>query len=496
MLRLDPKTVRSIIENEGKAVSSQSKNRIEPDSELIRRVYHECNRYGQRTYEVLTSEYGLEISYPTLMRRIDELGLSPSSKKKQVAVDAAHLYSPGEEFQHDTSPFQVFIGGKRKKVTAAAIYFRYSKIRYVRFYYTFDRFAMKGFFYEALRELGYVASVCIIDNTSLAVIRGSGANAVIAAEMKSLAKLLGGFQWKAHEIGHSDRKAGKERNFRSLNQNFFPGRTFHSLEDLNQQVRSWALEHYARRPQSKTKLIPAELFEHEKLYLTPVPADLPPPQQQHWRKTDNYGYISMHGNYYLVPRIRQQKKLQVIEYPGEIHIYDGSQWLIQYALAQPEMKNEKFTPPDYQGPRKQSRRLKKAQSTAEQKKLRSLGSPVTDYIDWILKGGSRVKQRHHFIRKLYQLSASLSPSLFRQTIQRAYEYNVDEIASLERIAFQLMQLEQTSEPEHDPEPELHVDENYRKRMNYQQGRFCQEPDLFSYTESSDLKSNNSTENES
>mgnify|MGYP002749825947 FL=1 len=73
-----------------------------------------------------------------------------------------------------------------------------------------------------------------------------------------------GFIWYAHEIGHSNRKAGKERNFLAVETNFLPGRTFTPLEDLNKQAFEWATKRYANRPQSKTKLIPSELFEHEK----------------------------------------------------------------------------------------------------------------------------------------------------------------------------------------------------------------------------------------
>jgi hypothetical protein len=42
-----------------------------------------------------------------------------------------------------------------------------------------------------------------------------------------------GFQFVCHEVKHSDRKAGNERSFFTVETNFFPGRTFESLEDLN-----------------------------------------------------------------------------------------------------------------------------------------------------------------------------------------------------------------------------------------------------------------------
>jgi hypothetical protein len=90
------------------------------------------------------------------------------------------------------------------------------------------------FLSSALSFWGYAAPVCIIDNTSLARLRGSGANAVIVPEMKQFAGQYG-FEYVCHEIGHCNRKAGNERAFYTVETNFFPGRSFESLEDLNQQ---------------------------------------------------------------------------------------------------------------------------------------------------------------------------------------------------------------------------------------------------------------------
>ncbi|HEX2959863.1 MAG TPA: hypothetical protein VHO70_23710 [Chitinispirillaceae bacterium] len=64
---------------------------------------------------------------------------------------------------------------------------------------------------------------------------GSGSSAVMNPEMVAFADNYG-FIYKAHEINHSNRKAGKERNFWTVETNFLPGRTFSSLENLNEQA--------------------------------------------------------------------------------------------------------------------------------------------------------------------------------------------------------------------------------------------------------------------
>ena len=146
------------------------------------------------------------------------------------------------------------------------LYLRYSKRQYLRFYRSFNRFAMKCFLHEALMFWGYSARQCIIDNTNLARWKGTGKQAVIVPEMVAFGQTYG-FEFVCHAIGHPNRKAGEERSFWTLETNFLPGRQFASLEDLNQQARVWATERMEQRPMSKSRLIPAKLFEHERGYL-------------------------------------------------------------------------------------------------------------------------------------------------------------------------------------------------------------------------------------
>ncbi|NIO87703.1 MAG: hypothetical protein GTN53_44405 [Candidatus Aminicenantes bacterium] len=146
---------------------------------------------------------------------------------------------PGIEMQHDTSPYQVKINDELTPVVGSLIYLRYCKMRYLKFYRCFNRFKMKCFLHESLSSFGFTACYCIIDNTSLARLRGSGANAVIVPEMRQFCEQYG-FEFICHEIGHANRKAGNERSFYPVETNFFPGRRFSSLQDLNQHALEWA----------------------------------------------------------------------------------------------------------------------------------------------------------------------------------------------------------------------------------------------------------------
>src|SRR5256886_863944 len=127
--------------------------------------------------------------------------------------------TPGAEMQHDTSPYCIRLGDTPTKLIASLLYLRYSKRRYLKFYRVFNRFAMKCFFHEALMFWGCAARQCVIDNTNLARLRGSGKDAVIVPEMAAFAASYG-FHFLCHAIRHPNRKAGEERSFGTVETNF------------------------------------------------------------------------------------------------------------------------------------------------------------------------------------------------------------------------------------------------------------------------------------
>ena len=292
------KTVQQFIKDEGKIVVQKRSDRIKIDEERLRELYNKCDGWMQRVYEILTEEDHLKLCYSTLTKRCRELGISDAGQER--CTDGELLVKAGKEMQNDTSPFVVEFSGKPRNVIACGLYYRFCKVRYLKFYLWFDRFQMKCFFHEALTFYEYSAPECWIDNTHLAVLRGTGKKAVMVPEMAAFGKIYG-FDFFAHGLGHSNRKGGKERNFYTVEQNFFPGRDFKDLTDLNEQAKQWATERYHHRPQSKTKLIPAEAFEAEKPLLHKLSDNIIAPYFEHERISDAKGYVAFRGNYYWVP---------------------------------------------------------------------------------------------------------------------------------------------------------------------------------------------------
>ena len=457
--------VRNIIEQKGGVPDKIRSDKVQIDPELVSKLYSECDGYAQRIHEKLSEEYGKKIGYSTLTRLIRELGLKSGKERCEKVPDQI-----GAEMQHDTTVFQVKLGDKRIRLIASILYYRYSKIRYLKFYPSFNRFKMKCFLHEALSFWGYGARICIIDNTNLARLYGSGKRAKIVPEMEQFARQYG-FKFVCHELNHPNRKAGNERSFYTVETNFFPGRKFLNLEDLNCQANTWSTVRMANKPVSKSHLIPSQTFEYEKPHLVKLSPYIPAPYIEYERGIDQYGNVASNGNFYWVPGTKRFD-VKVLEYDNCIKIYKKRKLLIDYSLPPYGVKNEIFFPPGHSQPKRQPKNRKKA-TDMEEKKLRNVDPQIDAYLNFIFEKKTG-KERNHFIRSLYRLYGKIAQSLFVKTIQRSLKYRITNFETIERIA--VLQIKTSGYPM----PLVQSECEFENRQTWIDGRISEEVDLSVY----------------
>ncbi len=464
-LRMGRNTVRRIIAVGGEMPRATRSDKQRIDPELLKELYEQCDGRAQRVHEKLVEERDIEVTYSTLTRMLREEGIStpPTSRCDQKPDE------PGAEMQHDTTVYQVELGGTLTRLVASVLYMRYSKRRYLKFSRFFTRFIMKCFLHEALMFWRYVARLCIIDNTNLARLSGSGANAVIVPEMEAFSKQYG-FDFLCHALNHPNRKAGNERSFYTVETNFLPGRTFQSLEDINAQAFEWATVRMENKAQSKARIIPAKAFEHECSYLTELPPHLPAPYRPHQRGTDQYGYAAFDANYYWVPGTKRED-VTILEYSDKLKIYLARQCLAEYPLPADGVKNEKFAPPGEPKPPHNPNNRKRP-TKQEEKRLRDIDPSVSSYLDFALKPKGRA--RHQFLRRLFALSRQMTPALFIKTIERALRYRIDCLDTLRNIARLSLSESDSILPAAD------IDETFRARNTYLEGHLTDPPDFSAY----------------
>ncbi len=467
LLNISRNTVSDIIQAGGKMPTIQRVDATEFNEERLRQLHHDCQGRIQRMHEILQEKDRMEVGYSTLSRKLRDMGLGNTPKSRCQRVPDV----PGEEMQHDTTLYFLKVGSQKTKVIASLIYFRYSKIRYLKFYRNFDRFRMKCFVHEALMHYEYCAKVCIIDNTNLARWTGAGSLAVIAPEMEQFSGRYG-FRFVCHALNHPNRKAGNERGFYTVETNFLPGRTFTSLEDLNRAAFEWSTVRQYQKPVGKAGMIPAKAFEYERSFLQRIPAYVEAPYRDHERLTDQYGYAAFSGNYYWVPGTGRER-ITLLEYDQKLKLFHGKELLAAYDLPGADTHNQTFTPKGTPKPPCRPKNRKRP-TQREEKILRSLSQEVDDYLTWAFQ--QKGLSKHHLIRRLYGLHLKLAPGLFARTLTRAHKYRIKESRTIEQIAELLVRQSGYVMPE------VNVESEFYNRTTYLEGRSSDPVDLSCYDE--------------
>jgi len=280
-----------------------------------------------RVQELLADD-GLEVRYSTLTRWAREAGLRSPPRRA-----GEYDFAPGQEMQHDTSPHRVACakaGTAGKIVTAqcAGLVLAYSRRLFIQYYPRFTRFEAKTFLLEAARFMDGVCPVCVIDNTSVLLAAGAGADAVprdegpracIAPEMLAFARTPG-FRFRAHRVGHPDRKGRIERLFAYVENNFLAARDFADFGDLNRQALAWCRDVANHKPKQVLGMSPEAAYVIEKPHLRRLPDVQPPVYDLLERVVDLHSYVSVDTNRYSVPERFVGQSVAVYKLPAEIQV--------------------------------------------------------------------------------------------------------------------------------------------------------------------------------
>ena len=338
--------VRKILRSNSATVPElQRPEKAEPYRQQILEFFDQCKGNLVRVHEELLAG-GAALSYPALTAFCRRHGIG-----YQPPAPAGHYeLAPGEELQHDTSPHELELAGRKRKVQTASAVLCYSRMLFFQCYPTFQRFDCKVFLTDALRYMGGAAERVMIDNTHVVVLRGSGREMTPVPEMAAFAERFG-FQFVAHAIGHANRSGRVERPFHFVEHNFLAGRTFSSWEDLNQRAREWC-DKVNSTYKKHIRAVPRELFALERLHLKPLPAWIPEVYRLHQRLVDIEGYVVLHTNRYSVPLDWIGRRVEVRETKDQIEIQLDARRLVRHRRIA-EAEQQRVMLPEHRPPRGQ-----------------------------------------------------------------------------------------------------------------------------------------------
>ena len=111
---------------------------------------------------------------------------------------------------------------------------------------------------------------------------------------------------KACKAYRAKTKGKVERPFRYIRQDFFLGRTFRNMDDLNAQFDRWRAEIANPRVHATTNRVVNEAFDEEQPFLIPLPAHPYDAVLTVERRVSHEGMVSVGGQSLLGARYRTQ----------------------------------------------------------------------------------------------------------------------------------------------------------------------------------------------
>jgi transposase len=421
-MKVSRKVVRKVLRSGSVEVPRLLRaEKAEPHLEEIRELYRRCQGNLVRVHEELVGA-GAELSYQALTAFCRRHGIGQEPK---VAAGQYH-FGPGEEMQHDTSPHTLKMGGVSRLAQTASLVLCYSRMLFFQFYLRFRRFECKLFLTEALLYMAGAAGRCVIDNTHVVVLRGTGREMVPVPEMEAFAERYD-FVFMAHEKGDANRSARVEGPFSYIEGNFLAGRSFRDLNDANAQAREWCDKVNATHKR-KLKASPRELYAAELQHLRALPLWVPPVYLLHHRVVDLEGYVSVHANRYSVPEAFIGRLVEARETRNAIEVYDGPRLVATHARLA-DAVGQRVTLAEHRRPRGQGH--KRREPVFEEAALVAKLPELAAYVGELRKRSAG--RGTLALRRLLRMVNEYPREPLVSAVRTALEYGMYDLERLERL---------------------------------------------------------------
>ncbi len=296
----DRKTVRKYILAEEIRNHSNRKPRgsiLDPHKDYIRQRLKDYSLSAVRILEEI-QERGYPGSYTIVKEFVRTIKLS-----KQIPAEYRYETAPGIQAQVDWGEVdKIVVDGKTRKLYCFTMVLGFSRTRYVEFTLDLKTETFIQGHINAFQYFGGITKEILYDNTKNVVLK----RALKSSEsewnplFEDFFKYYGFIPRLCKPGKQGAKTKGKiERVVGYVKDNFYLGRAYESVQDLNTQSYAW-MEKVNRLPHGTTKIPPLDRLLEEKLR----PFDEKSPYQiirTEYRKISKDCYFSYMGNHYSVP---------------------------------------------------------------------------------------------------------------------------------------------------------------------------------------------------
>ncbi len=396
-------------------------DQLGPHADQIRKLEAACGGNLVRVHEELLARHQVRVPYSTLTRFCREAKIGVVTK---VAA-GRYEFGPGVEMQHDTSPHVVKVAGREVPLQCASLIQCFSRRRFIQCYPRWTRFHVKSFLTTALKFFGGSAGRCMLDNSTVIMTGGTGKDARPVPEMQAFSDRFG-FKFVAHAIGDADRSARVEGPFWHVENNFYQGRTFTSLPDLNAQAIGWCRDYNGTFHKSYGG-IPDELWLIELPIIKPLPAYVPEPTEVHPRRVDTEAFVRLHTNHYSVPEERIGQQVEVHETLERVRVFAGHTLLAEHPRFD-DGANKKSMLPEHRGSWR--RRLAPKPPSAEELALRAAGPALAALCDALRINPASGRRS---VLRLHRMWLDYPDDAVESAVARALQFGQSDLATIDRM---------------------------------------------------------------
>src|SRR5215472_1843365 len=427
MLGVDRKTVTKVIAEHEQARTGAPPKKRKPRNSLLDpfedNILQLLERYPEITAIRMLEELrrlGFKGAYTIVKDHLHHLRRHPRQLIRRFET------GPGVQSQMDYSTYDIdFTAEGKRRVHAFSYILGYCRRQYVHFVERQDFTTTIRQHVQAFTYLKGVAADCLDDNMKVVVSGHDGEQPIYNTRFLAFATYYG-FRPVACRPRHPQTKGKIERPFWYLEQNLLNGRTFSSLQHLNETTSRW-LAHVADvRVHKTTQRTPLDLYQEELPHLLPLPEKPYDTAEVVYRTVNPEGFISYLQNFYSVPwqRIGQLLPVRITE--SEVIVYDPDiremarhQRLPASATGKYRTHHEHRPGPD----------LRRKQELLRQR-FEELGAEALSFFDQLIR--TRRFGKDEAVRILGLLSTYRQQDLVA-AFQRANRYRAFSFAAVERI---------------------------------------------------------------
>lgn len=321
----DPKTVRKYIERgiEAPAYGPRTVGRPSKLAPYLAFVRERITAFPELSAARMTRE----------IRELGYVGAYTAVKRYLAAIRPEHDPKPyevrfetpaGVQAQVDFARFVVDFAddpGTTRIVWLFSLVLGHSRFLFARYVLHQDLQTLLRCHMQAFEALGGVPIEILYDRMKTAVTGEDGDGHIIYnRSLLALARHYR-FQPRACRPYRAKTKGKVERPFRYIREDFFLGRTFRNLEDLNVQLTDWLDTVANVRIHGTTQRVVAEAFAAEQPELQALPDHRFGAVLKLERRVSHDGFVAIGGNYYSVPD-RTRRVVEVQQLPDLIRILD------------------------------------------------------------------------------------------------------------------------------------------------------------------------------